>query len=87
MKLINADAVVLDLRSSEAFARGHIVNAKNIPSDELTDNQEKYSKDKRGIDYFQDNFRVEIFENGTADPSGWRRTCRPHPRSTAARRR
>ncbi len=46
VKLINADAVVLDLRSSEAFARGHIVNAKNVPADELTDNQEKYSKNK-----------------------------------------
>ena len=46
VKLINADALVLDLRSSDAFARGHIVNAKNVPSDELTDNQEKYGKDK-----------------------------------------
>ena len=46
VKLINADAVVLDLRSSEAFARGHIVNAKNIPSDELTANQDKYKKYK-----------------------------------------
>lgn len=46
VKLINADAVVLDLRSSEAFARGHIVNAKNIPSDELTANEEKIKKYK-----------------------------------------
>ena len=46
VKLINADAIVLDLRSSEAFARGHIVNAKNIPSDELTANQDKYKKYK-----------------------------------------
>ena len=46
VKLINADAVVLDLRSSEAFARGHIVNAKNIPSDELTANEDKYKKYK-----------------------------------------
>jgi len=46
VKLINADAVVLDLRSSEAFARGHIVNAKNIPSDDLTTNQDKYKKYK-----------------------------------------
>lgn len=46
VKLINADAVVLDLRSSEAFARGHIVNAKNIPSDELTANQDKIKKYK-----------------------------------------
>lgn len=46
VKLINADAVVLDLRSSEAFARGHIVNAKNIPSDELAANKDKYMKYK-----------------------------------------
>jgi len=46
VKLINADAVVLDLRSSEAFAKGHIVNAKNIPSDELAANEDKYKKYK-----------------------------------------
>jgi rhodanese-related sulfurtransferase len=44
VKLINSDAVVLDLRSNESFARGHIVNARNVPSDELTANQEKYVK-------------------------------------------
>ena len=44
VSLINADAVVVDLRSAEAFARGHIVNAKNIPFDELDANQEKLSK-------------------------------------------
>jgi rhodanese-related sulfurtransferase len=46
VKLINADAVVLDLRSSEAFARGHIVNAKNVAADELAANEEKYKKYK-----------------------------------------
>ena len=35
VKLINSDAVVLDLRGAEAFGRGHIVNAKNVPFDEL----------------------------------------------------
>jgi len=35
VKLINNDAVVLDLRSVDAFSKGHIVNARNIPSDEL----------------------------------------------------
>lgn len=35
VKLINNDAVVVDIRSADAFARGHIVNAKNIPPDEL----------------------------------------------------
>jgi len=42
--LINADAVVIDLRGVEAFARGHIVNAKNIPFDELEASQEKLEK-------------------------------------------
>ena len=41
VKLINNDAVVLDLRSPEAFAKGHIVNAKNIPFDELDAKNEK----------------------------------------------
>ena len=35
VKLINNDAVVIDIRGADAFARGHIVNAKNIPQDEL----------------------------------------------------
>ncbi len=46
VSLINADAVVIDLRNPEAFARGHIVNAKNIPFDELDASQEKLSKMK-----------------------------------------
>jgi len=35
VQLINNDAVVIDLRSVDAFSRGHIVGARNIPSDEL----------------------------------------------------
>lgn len=35
VRLINNDATVIDLRSVEAFNRGHIVNARNIPLDEL----------------------------------------------------
>jgi len=41
VKLINNDAVVIDLRSVDAFSRGHIVNARNIPSDELDANMNK----------------------------------------------
>lgn len=44
VKLINGDAVVIDLRSADAFARGHIVNAKNIPMDELEANRDKIGK-------------------------------------------
>ncbi len=42
--LINNDGIVLDLRSSEAFSRGHIVNARNIPFDELDAHKEKLDK-------------------------------------------
>ncbi len=35
VKLINNDAAVIDIRSVDAFAKGHIVSARNIPSDEL----------------------------------------------------
>jgi rhodanese-related sulfurtransferase len=42
--LINADATIVDLRSAEAFSRGHIVNAKNIPLDELEANRDKLVK-------------------------------------------
>ncbi len=44
VKLINADAVVIDLRSPEAFARGHIVNAKNVPFEDLPANKDKITK-------------------------------------------
>jgi len=46
VSLINADAVVIDLRNAEAFSRGHIVNARNIPFDELEANREKLGKMK-----------------------------------------
>ena len=46
VKLINADAVVLDLRTADSFSRGHIVNAKNIPYDELDDAMDKLDRFK-----------------------------------------
>ncbi len=44
--LMNSDATVVDLRSQEAFARGHIVNARNIPFDELDTRKETLDKNK-----------------------------------------
>lgn len=44
VKLINADATVVDLRNADAFARGHIVNAKNIPNDELDEELDKIKR-------------------------------------------
>lgn len=42
--LINNDAAVVDLRNAEAYARGHIVNARNIPMDEFDAGHEKIAK-------------------------------------------
>lgn len=36
VKLINNDAVVIDLRNAEAYSRGHIVGARSVPADELS---------------------------------------------------
>jgi rhodanese-related sulfurtransferase len=44
VKLINNDAIVLDLRSAESFSRGHIVGARNVPMDELDGHMEKLAK-------------------------------------------
>ena len=46
VKLINNDAVVIDLRSTEAYSRGHIVNARNVPFDELEGHLDKLGRFK-----------------------------------------
>ncbi len=35
VKLINNDAIILDLRNPDAYSRGHIVGAKNVQHDEV----------------------------------------------------
>ena len=35
VRLINNDAVVVDVRNPESYAKGHIVNARNVPADQL----------------------------------------------------
>ena len=42
--LINADATIIDLRSAEAFSRGHIVNATNIPLEALDASGDRLKK-------------------------------------------
>ena len=46
VQLINSDAAVVDLRSADAFSRGHIVNARNVPFDEFEGRMETLSKYK-----------------------------------------
>jgi rhodanese-related sulfurtransferase len=44
VRLINQGALVLDLRSKEAFDAGHIADARNIPSAELESQAETLKK-------------------------------------------
>ena len=44
--LINDDATIVDLRSNESFSKGHIVNARNIPFDELDVKKDSLNKNK-----------------------------------------
>jgi len=46
VRLINNEAMVIDLRNAESYARGHIVNAKNIPFDEFDARKDKVAKFK-----------------------------------------
>ena len=41
VRLINNDAIVIDLRNTEAYSRGHIVSARNVPMDELAARMDK----------------------------------------------
>ncbi len=58
VQLINNDGIVLDLRSNEAYSRGHIVNAKSIPFDEL-------DAHKKRISAFKNKPIVAVCEAGT----------------------
>ena len=49
VKLINNAATVIDLRSAEAFGRGHIVGARNIPVDDLQAKLDQLDKSKAVI--------------------------------------
>ena len=46
VKLINNDAVVIDLRSTESYGRGHIVNARNLGADEVQAKVTGIARDK-----------------------------------------
>ncbi|HEX9877707.1 MAG TPA: rhodanese-like domain-containing protein [Gammaproteobacteria bacterium] len=49
VKLINRSAIVLDMRSPEAYRSGHIVNAKNISLAELQADPDQLNKKKNKL--------------------------------------
>ena len=55
--LVNKDATVIDLRSTEAYGRGHIVNARNIPFDEIEANHDTLAQ-------FMDKPVVAVCDSG-----------------------
>jgi rhodanese-related sulfurtransferase len=46
VRLINNDGVVIDLRNPDSYARGHIVNARNMQHDELDTRAKSLDKSK-----------------------------------------
>jgi len=44
VRLINAGAAVLDVRKSEEFAAGHIIDARNIPQADLVKQADSFKK-------------------------------------------
>ena len=49
VKLINKSAIVIDVRTADSFASGHIANARNIPLADLTKDPEQIKKNKTKI--------------------------------------
>ena len=56
VKAINNGSAVVDVRPAEQFAKGHIVDASNIPHDQLDNAKDKLAKNKKGT--------VLVCENG-----------------------
>lgn len=57
VQLINKGAMIIDVRPAEAFAGGHIVNAKNIPLTEIESKPEAVKKKK-------DKVLLTVCDNG-----------------------
>lgn len=49
VKLINKSALIVDVRSAEAYKNGHIPNARNVPMPELTADPEAIKKNKTKV--------------------------------------
>ena len=48
VKAINGGTAVVDVRPAEQFATGHIVDARNIPAEDLKSSDDKLAKNKQG---------------------------------------
>ena len=49
VRLINKGALVVDVRKAEEFEKGHIVNARNVPLDQMQKGDDAINKQKNKI--------------------------------------
>ena len=59
VRLMNADAEVIDVRNAESFKKGHLVNARNVPLEQIVQDSEKISSTT-------DKALVAVCDNGYA---------------------
>jgi len=57
VRMINEGSKVVDVRTAELFAGGHIVDARNVPQQELLDNSSAVQNQKKNV--------VLVCDNGT----------------------
>jgi rhodanese-related sulfurtransferase len=55
VRVINDGSAVIDVRTADQFASGHIVAARNIPAPELLESADKLSPHKKGAVLVCDN--------------------------------
>lgn len=49
VRLLNNGAVAIDIRSTDAYRKAHLPEARHVPSDEIADSQAKLLKDKKSL--------------------------------------
>lgn len=59
VRLINKGALVVDVRNAEAFGQGHIVNARNVDLDKISQNEDAIGKQKNKV-------LIAVCDDGTA---------------------
>ena len=75
VRLMNGGAILIDVRGSEAFAAGHIANARSVPGATIADGAQALErfKEKTVIAYC-DSGHTSAIAVRTSPKSIWRRT-------------
>lgn len=59
VRLMNADAEIIDVRNADSYKKGHLVNARNVPLEQIVQGDENFSGEK-------DKAMVAVCDNGYA---------------------